>query len=173
MIADQGEAVARWYASSLEFAVGGTLAVVLLVLAFFLTVRVRATKRAMRERTDISTDERIYLHGQVRRRTWCVVLLVGLALLLIGNFFLEPSFRNLVPEGDQKMTEAQRSKVSMFVTYWGTAVAMLFMLLGAALFDAVATAKFGMRQRRLLEESHRQELQAEAARLRQRRAELN
>ncbi|MFO0865335.1 MAG: hypothetical protein U0744_11915 [Gemmataceae bacterium] len=173
MFADQKETIAHWYISSLEFAVGSALAVMLVALGVFLIVRVRATKRTLRERTDIATDERIYLHGQVRRRTWCVVLLFGLALLLVGNFFLEPSFRNLVPEGDQKMTEAQRSKVSMFVTYWGAAVAMLFMLLGAALFDAVATAKYGMRQRRRLEEDHRQELKAETARIRQRRAELN
>ncbi|MBX9678303.1 MAG: hypothetical protein K2X38_06030 [Gemmataceae bacterium] len=157
----------------LELAVGGTLAFVLVALAIFLGTRVKATKQSLRERTDIATDERIYLHSQIRRRTWCVVLLVGLALLLIGNFLLEPAFRDLAPEGDQKMTEAQRSKVSLFVFYWGTAVAMLFMLLGAALFDAIATAKFGMRQHRQLEETHYQELQAEAARIRQRRAELN
>ena len=173
MLADQMETLGRFFFNYLEFAIGTSLACVLAVLAFFLSTRIRSTKRALRERTNIATDERIYLHGQVRRRTWCVVLLLGIALLLIGNIFLDPAFRDLVPEGDQKMTEAQRSKVSLFVFYWGTAIAMLFMLLGAALFDAIATAKFGMRQRRQLEETHRQELQAEAARIRQRRAELN
>lgn len=157
----------------LELAVGGALAVVLLLVAVFLGTRVRTVRRTLRERTDLSTDERIYLHGQVRRRTWCVVLLVALALLFVGSYFLEPTVRELAPEGEQKMTEAQRSRINFFAFYWGSAVVMLFFLLGAAFFDAIATAKFGMGQRRRLEESHRQELEAEAARLRQRRAELN
>jgi len=157
----------------LELAVGGALAVSLVLLAVFLGSRIRVVRKSLRERTDLATDERIYLHGQVRRRTWCVVLLAAIALLIVGSYFLEPTIRDLAPEGEQKMTEAQRSRINFFAFYWGSAVVMLFFLLGAALFDAVATAKFGLRQRRQLEETHRQELQAEAARIRQRRAELN
>lgn len=157
----------------LELAVGGALVVVLLGISFFVGMKQRKLRNELRVRTDLSTEDRIYLQGQVRRRLWCSFLLAALAFLLIGSYFLEPTIRELKPVDDRRMTEAERQRLHFFAMYWGLAVALLFSLLAFAGFDVIATAKYGMRQRRLLEESHRQELEAEAARLRQRRAELN
>ena len=74
----------------LELTLGMGLAGLLVGVAGYFTYRQQQTLQQLRHDTELTLDDRRYLHRQVVRRLFSSVLLVVLAGFLVGWFFLEP-----------------------------------------------------------------------------------
>lgn len=156
----------------MEFGFGIALAAVLVFVAVFFGVRQRTTLAQMRRDTQMSAEDRLYYEKQVRRRLLCSVLLVVVAALMIGWFFVDDVSRSEFPEG-RLPTKEEREAARFIAVYWIILLCILMAVLVLACVDLVATARFGMRRVRQLEQERRAALEMEAARLRRRRQELN
>jgi hypothetical protein len=102
--------------------------------------------------------------------------MAAFAGMLIGWYFLEQVLRDLPPvdplaeAAAVKEAEARRDEVVRWVTgYWIVALLVLLAIIFLAAFDLLATARFGLRQQRLLEAERHAMLEAQAMRLRKER----
>jgi hypothetical protein len=71
------------------------------------------------------------------------------------------------------LPEEAKDSARFIALYWIVLCCVLMAILFLASLDLVATARFGMRRVRQLEQERRAALEMEAARLRRRRQELN
>jgi hypothetical protein len=156
-----------------EIIFGGILAAVLLGLAGYFAWRQKNTLGKLREQ-DLDPEDRLYIYRQVQRRLLCSVLMVVLAGMLVGWFFLESQVRSEVA-GVQKVDEPgppdaeRRNTIRVFTFYWIAFLLVLLVILFLAAGDLLATARFGLRQQRRLEAERRTVLESETARLRRER----
>jgi hypothetical protein len=101
--------------------------------------------------------------------------MVIFAGMLLGGFVIERQLVRL-PQGVD-VEAAQRAEaedsVRLFTVYWIFALLILLAILGLAVIDLWATARYGFRHQKQLEQDRRAMLEEEAARIRHRRAELN
>jgi hypothetical protein len=149
-----------------EFAFGAAVVVLLLGLAGYFSWKQRATLRELRDHPEMPREDRRYLRNQVVRRLLCSALMVVLAGLLIGWYFLDPSFRELFEEGrkawaaaeDQAFTERQKEFSRWMVAYWCAALLVLFAIIAVAFLDAWAIGRYGVRHRRKLRDERQQTL---------------
>jgi uncharacterized membrane protein YjgN (DUF898 family) len=160
-----------------ELTFGVVLVLVLLGLAGYFTWRQIGTLRQTRNDSALSTDDRLFLHRQAVRRLVCSALMVVLAGMLIGWYFLDPAFRDMFREGreawaearDEILTEQQKDFSRWMAAYWSLALLVLFFIIVLAAMDAWAIGRYGLRQRRQLSDERRQALlELEAARRRHR-----
>ncbi len=115
-------------------------------------------------------DERRYAVRQAWRRLFCCGLMVLVAVMLGGWFFLDPDFRALHARAQaDPLTAADKDFTRFMAVYWGVVLLAVFALLALAAADSLAIARFGMRQRRQLQADHRAQLEEQLARLRQQR----
>jgi hypothetical protein len=158
-----------------EFAFGALLVALLLGLAGYFTWKQRAALRELRDHPEMPREDRRYLRNQVVRRLFCSALMVVLAGLLVGWYFLDPEFRELFEEGrrewaaaaDQPLTEQQRDFSRWIVAYWCAALLLLFTIIAVAGIDAWANLRYGVRHRRQLRDERQQTLmELQAARRR-------
>ncbi len=154
----------------MELGIGLTLAGILIFLAVFFGLRQRHTLAQLRQDGQLSTDDRLYLVRQIRRRLICSVLMIVLAGLLVGGFFLPEV---AAPAEGEPISEQAKDALRATSAYWIIALFVLLAILFLASFDFLATARFGMRRVRQLENDRRAVLEMEAARLRRRRQEMN
>jgi hypothetical protein len=126
--------------------------------------------RTLRGANPAGVDERRYAVRQAWRRLFCCGLMVLVAVLLIGWFFLDPGFRELHARAQSDpLTEGDKDFTRFMAVYWGLVLVAVFALLALAAADSWAIARFGLRQRRRLQEDHRAQLEEQLARLRQQR----
>ena len=154
----------------MELGIGLTLAGILVFLAVFFGVRQRHTLAQLRQDGQLAKEDRLYFIGQVRRRLICSILMIIFAALLVGWFFLGDVAKP--PEGEP-IPEDVKDSVRFITIYWIIALFVLLAILFLASFDFLATARFGMRRVRQLENDRRAVLEMEAAKLRRRRQEMN
>lgn len=158
----------------LELTLGIGLAGLLFGVAGYFTYRQQQTLQQLRHDTELTLDDRRYLHRQVVRRLFNSVLLVVLAGFLVGWFFLEPDMAELKPvDAAAELPESAKEALRFFAYYWITALLVFLVVLVLAVYDLLATARFGARQRRQLEEDRRATLKAEVERLQRDRHRLN
>lgn len=156
----------------MEFGFGIGLAAVLVFVAVFFGLRQRTTLAQVRRDPEMTADDRAYYLKQARRRLLCSVLLIVVAGLLVGWFFVDDVSMRELPPG-QEPSQEDKDAARFIALYWIVLLCVLMGILLLASFDLIATARFGMRRVRQLEQERRAALEMEAARLRRRRQELN
>jgi hypothetical protein len=149
------------------------MAALLVAIAVYFGMRQRQTIAMLRHDTRLSRDDRGYLHRQAVRRLLNSALLIALAGFLVGGVFLEAGLDLHPVEPIDEPSESAKASVQLLVGYWITALMVLLGVMVVAVFDLVATARYGARQRRQLEDDRRAALQAEVERLRRDRRGLN
>jgi hypothetical protein len=154
-----------------ELSIGLALAAILVVVAVFFGLRQRHTFTQLRQDAQMSAEDRLYYIKQIRRRLICSVLMIVFAGLLVGWFFLDKGALT-VAEGEP-LTEEAKESLRFITWYWIIALFVLLAILFLASFDFLATARFGLRRVRQLENDRRAVLEMEAAKLRRRRQEMN
>jgi hypothetical protein len=158
----------------IELTVGISLAVLLVVVAVSFAFKQRQTLARLRHDTGLSLDDRRYLYRQVVRRLLSCLLLLALAAFLVGWFFLESGFEGMEPiEPGAAVTDSAKDSLWLRAYYVIGGLLLLMAVMALAVVDLLATARFGARHRRLLEEDRRAVLQAEVERLRRERHGLN
>lgn len=157
-----------------ELAFGAVLVVLLVGLAGYFSWQQRATLRELRARPEMPADDRRFLRRQVLRRLFCSALMVLLAGMLVGWSFYDETFRDLFREGraapaQGELAERQKAFGQWMGAYWSAALGVLFLIVAVAAADALATGRYGLRQRRRLRDERQQTLmELEAARRRHR-----
>jgi hypothetical protein len=160
-----------------EFAFGVTVVVLLVGLAGYFAWQQRIALRELHANSELPPEERRYLRNQVVRRLLCSALMLILAGMLVGWYFYDPQFRALFPEAREKwaaaeeqiLTEEQKEFGRWMGAYWSAALGVLFLIVVVAGADALAIARYGLRQRRRLRDERQQTLlELEAVRRRHR-----
>jgi hypothetical protein len=157
------------------------LMLVLPGLAGYYAWRQVQTLRGLRHDDTTPPEDRRYLRNQAWRRLACSALMVILAALLAGSFFIEFRAQNLVDIGDAAQARnerpdldpEQRSFFRFYTLYWVTALLVLLGMMGTALYDLVAIRRYGQRHFRKLQADRRAMIERQAARLRQDRYDRN
>ena len=156
----------------LTYALG--LAVLLIAIAVFFALRQRQTLAILRHDTEMATDDRRFLHRQVVRRLMSSALLFLLGPLLLGGFLLEANLKELhPPEPLAEMPESAKESFRLLTGYWIATLLVFLTIMVLAVFDLVATARYGARKRRQLVEDRRAALEADVDRLQRDRHRLN
>lgn len=136
---------------------------ILLGLAGYFGWRQVQTLRKLAAEPPGDAEDRRYLRTQAYRRLFCSGLMAVFAGLLIGWIFLDQRYRNIqaqVPQGaaalpEGQLTEEQKDFVRLFSVYWIVALLILLVLVALAAVDFWAIARYGLSQRRRLQEDHR------------------
>jgi uncharacterized membrane protein YgcG len=133
---------------------------------------------ALRARTHVPSDELGYLRGRHRRRLVTGSLLALIGLLIAGAYLsgLELSIDRLTeepppaaadppPEPGQKreMTPEQKTLVRVWGAYWATVVGLVFVVLGFAFADTMATRRYALQQYKVIREEHEAKLRRDLA----------
>lgn len=146
--------------------VGAIIAAVLVVVAAYFVVRQRATLRSLHFDDTLSAEQRRYYLKQCHRRIFGSVMMLVLASLMIGSFFLD-----LSPAHADK--EEAKQSLQFLSLYVMTMVLVLLVILILAIIDFWATAKFSFRAQKELLQEHREMLEAELMEHRHRQSDLN
>jgi hypothetical protein len=158
---------------------------VLVIISLVFLWRQVQTLRWLRTQTELPPeDRRYYLYRSIRRIAGCVLLLV-LAVMLAGLHTLGILDRldQLVAQGEAarakaadvgeqpkiELNQEERDFVRFCYNYVGTMALVIFVLLGVALADTMATRRYGMRQRKKLREDRQAMLARQLPLLRQER----
>jgi hypothetical protein len=132
--------------------------------------------RRLAARSHVPSDEYAYLCGKYRRRLITGVVLAIIGGLIGGAFLsgLEPRVDALTakepanpdadePQPKREMTPEQKQLVRMWVGYWSVVLVLVFVLLGLAFADAIATRRYAMQQYQVLREEHQTKLRRDLA----------
>jgi hypothetical protein len=150
------------------------LAAVLIGVACYSAVRQRQTLAQLHSDIELSADDRRYLHRRAIARIVGAVFMCLLAILIVGGVVLEGSLQDLHPEEPVvPPPESAKESLRILAGYWIGTVLVLMVVMMLAVFDWVATARYGARQRRQLLEESREALAAEVERIRHDRHGLN
>jgi hypothetical protein len=154
--------------------VGIALAGLLGFIAVYFALGQRQTLAQLRHDVELSADDRRYLWRQVVRRLLNSVLLFLLAGFIVGWFFLESRFVPAEPvEPGAPVPESVKDSVWLLAYYVIAGLLVLLVVMTLTVADWVATARYGARRWRQLEDDRRAVLEAEVERLRRDRHGLN
>jgi flagellar basal body-associated protein FliL len=153
------------------------LIVVLLALAGYYGWRQGQLLRRLRTADDLSAEDRRYFHRQAWRRLAGSVLMVVLAGLLFGSFFLEGRSQELADRtqaAHERHEEPDLSADDLFfrnlwVMHWIILLIGVMAILGLAAYDFWATRRYGLRHYRQLQADRRAMIAHEIATLRRER----
>ncbi len=149
-----------------ELFFGVSLVLALVGLAGFFAWRQLRTRQGLS--LDLPSDERGFVIRQTRRRVLCSVLMVLFAGFLVGWYFIEPRLEHLRPLGNEDPRD-KPPVVELVAYYWIAALLVLFGIIAVAGLDFFATARYALKQKKLLKTERRVALEIEAARMRKRR----
>jgi hypothetical protein len=130
------------------------------------------SQRELRERKHVPSDEFAYLKGRYRRRFFVSVLFVLVGAMIAGAYLsgMEARADDLGEkkpsdaEGEKKeMTPEQKSFVRIWAAYWVTVAAVALLLIGIALYDAIATRVYWLKIYREMREEHNSQLRRDLA----------
>jgi hypothetical protein len=152
-----------------EYIFGGSLVIVLLGSAGYFAWRQKRTLRSLADPNMLTPEDRLYVHKQVRRRMLCSVLMVALAGMLIGWFFIGGELTQQAPPQPADGQAKPDVSVHLITLYVIVALLILFGIILLSITDLMATARFGFRHQRRLENERREMLEEQAAILRQQR----
>lgn len=130
---------------------------------------------ALRARTHVPSDELAYLRGRHRRRLVTAVLLTLTGVLIAGAYLsgLELSIDRLItappadpsadPDQQREMTPEQKALVRVWGGYWMAVVGLVFVVLGFAFADMMATRRYALQQYKIIREDHEAKLRRDLA----------
>jgi cytochrome c-type biogenesis protein CcmH/NrfG len=155
-------------------AFGAFLVPVLIGVALFFGWRQLRALRSLRTGPELDAADRAYVRSQAYRRLVGSVLLLVLAGLLAGSFFLEAPLQQVHQEraaqtAHDPSAPAQaehKDFLRQFAAYWIAVLLVLMLLLALVAADVWAIARFGQRHRRQLRDDLRAMLASEVARIR-------
>jgi hypothetical protein len=144
-----------------------------LILLGLLTggLQVRGLRR-LAERKHVPSDEYAYLRSRYRRRLLTGVVLVAIGGL-IGGAYLSGLERQADALGEPRevaenapkppMSDEQKQLVRVWVAYWAGVLVLVFMLMGLAVLDSLASRRYWLEQYRQLREDHQTKLRRDLA----------
>jgi hypothetical protein len=148
--------------------------VLVLLAVYFGWQQVRAL-RGLAGQPDLDLEDRLYIRRQAARRLVCSALMVILAGLLIGSFFLEAPLQQVEQERAAQNLQGENVPIEPghwaflqnFTAYWSIILLVLMIMLFLVAVDLWAIARFGERHRRQLRADLQETLAREVAKLRQ------
>ena len=149
-------------------------AMLLLGIAAYTVYAQQTSLAELRFDTQMSMEDRRYLHRRVVRRWFIAAALVLLAAFLIGWIFIEPNLDAIQPqEPEAKLTETEKDTLRLTTLYVIGGLLTLMVVMVLAGYDMLATAHFGNRHRRQLADARREALHEEVERILKDRHGLN
>ena len=134
--------------------------------------------RQLRSRPHVPSDEFTYFRGRYRRRLTVGGLLVVIGALISGAYLsgLEPNIDALTqpapntqppdperPPVKREMTPDEKQLVRVWGAYWSVVVVLVFLVMGLAFADALATRRYALQQYQLIREDHQAKLRRDLA----------
>jgi uncharacterized iron-regulated membrane protein len=116
--------------------------------------------------TEFDEQEQRRVRYRAWRRLFCCLLLLGLAGLLIGNYFIDRSRTQILEPGEANgspMSDEQLAFWHFYSYYW---IAILLVLLAVILivgYDLWSLRRWGLREQRRLHHDHREMLKHEVS----------
>lgn len=134
--------------------------------------------RALAARKHVPSDEHTYFRSRYRRRLLTGAVLVALGGLIGGAYLsgMERRADQLAeprPQADAdpaerpQMTDAERRFVRIWGVYWILVLVLVFVLVGLAVIDALATRRYWLTLYRQIKEEHQAKLRRDLAVYRQ------
>lgn len=159
-----------------EFTAGLVLLLVLAGISLYFSWQQVRVLRELPDRRDVTSEERSHLRGQAWRRLWCCVLMLVLAGMLAGSYFLESERLQIVEgmrqhkqrDSEDVLRAEQRDFLQRFTSYWIATLLLLMVFLLLAAVDVGAVLRHGIRQHRQLREQHHALLEMQARKFRER-----
>ena len=154
---------------------GIVIVLVLVGLSGFYGWRGWETLRRLRPANEMGPGEYRYLRNQAWRRLTGSALMLLLAGLFIGVFFLEGPASQLVElaedaqAGSEPMDPTQRAFWKFYIAYVIILLLVLLALIGVAGFELYAIRRFGLQNYKRIQSERRAMIAREVARLRSRR----
>ncbi len=137
--------------------------------------------RRLAARTHVPSDEFAYLRNRHRRRLLTGVVLVTLGGL-IGGAYLSGMVRRADQLGEPRppaagadpadkppMTDAEKQFFRLWTSYWVLILVLVFLLVGLAMIDALATRRYWLAVYRQIKDEHQSMLRRDLAVYRQHR----
>jgi len=150
------------------------LVVILLAMAGYFLWRQVQTLRTL---SALDPEERRFVRSQAWRRLVCSGLMVILAGLFAGSFYVEGAADQLAKQGEANreqgvkvpLDQEQARFFNVYRIYWGSFTLVLFIIIVLAGVDFMAIRRYGKRQLRQIREDRKAMLEGELARLRSQR----
>ena len=133
--------------------------------------------RALAARKHVPSDEHTYFRNRYRRRLLTAAVLVALGGL-IGGAYLSgmerradqlgaPRQADADPAEKPQMTDAEKRFVRVWGVYWILVLVLVFVLVGLAVIDALATRRYWLTLYRQIKDDHQAKLRRDLAVYRQ------
>ncbi len=129
--------------------------------------------KVLRARIHVPSDELAYLRGRYRRRLLVGGLLAVIGALIGGSYLsgLEPKIDELgnrppadgEQTGKRELTPDEKNLVRVWGAYWIVVLVLVFVVVGLALADTLATRRYAMGQYKILREDHEAKLRRDLA----------
>ena len=131
--------------------------------------------RALAARKHVPSDEQAYFRSRYRRRLLTGAVLVALGGLIGGTYLsgMERRADQLGKPRQQtdadkpKMTDAEKQFLRFWTGYWAVVLVLVFVLVGLALVDALATRRYWLTLYRQIKDDHQAKLRRDLAVYRQ------
>jgi hypothetical protein len=154
---------------------GVVLIVVLFATALYFVISQRRTLRQLADDPSLSSDELLFQQRQALRRLAAGIVMLLIAVLLFGALaFLEAPAQARVneidalpdPENRPPLTPEQKTFDRIYGWTWMAILVLLLVLVLLGLWDYLANRRYGLQQRREINEARRKMIAREADRLR-------
>ncbi len=131
--------------------------------------------RTLAARKHVPSDEHSYLRNRYRRRLLTAAVLVALGGLIGGTYLSgmeqradqlgepRPPQADADPADRPKMTDAEKQFLRFWTVYWALALVLVFLLVGLATIDALATRRYWLTLYRQIKEEHQDKLRRDLA----------
>ena len=134
--------------------------------------------RALAARKHVPSDEHAYFRNRYRRRLLTGAVLVALGGLIGGTYLSgmerradqlgEPRQQaDADPADKPKMTDAEKRFLRFWTGYWAVVLVLVFVLVGLAVVDALATRRYWLTLYRQIKDDHQAKLRRDLAVYRQ------
>jgi hypothetical protein len=114
----------------------------------------------------VSNDERRRTRFRAWRRLFCCFLLLLIAGLLVGNYFVDQSRVRIMEPGEETgvtMNEEQRQFWQFYSYYWIVICLLLLAVILIVGYDLWSLRRWGLNEQRRLNRDHREMLEHEVA----------
>ncbi len=150
-----------------ELSIGVVLVVAIVLMGTIFAWKQWRNLRNLKNRDDLPKEDHTYFRQRALRRFFCSVVMVIVAGLLAGSYFLEAEYQKVTQEVKQRsegtekpaIEPEEKDFVRRFTAYWITALLFLLIFAVLAAIDIWATLKYGFQKHRHLQQTHRDQLQ--------------